>query len=476
MTNPQPPHFIIEEGPERGREITIPPEGARLGRATENDISIADAAMSRFQCRIYFRDGFLHVMDLGSTNETLLNDEPVVDQALRHGDQILIGESLLRVVNDGLAGTAPPPKVSEEPAAAPIVFLSGDAPKEPEPAPVPIPEEPAAKAAAPDSLLALKEESVDLGLGRKEEDEGEQRSEASKTNYLLITLVTVLVVMVVGVAVHMLTPRPETTETVSDVEDFIQVSFERIVSGDGNIFRYAVDIRPDGQIYAEIHDVANERTIIREHQMSPEMHERFRTQIANRRDSFVRLRDVYEGVPLDEHESMDLMVIFGRNVKQVRVANQLEPDAFRSVRDQIESFVENELNLGAIQHPPEVLRAMADRAWENALKLYEEREVRNSNLWDATQQLREVTWLLEMIEPKPAYFRDAVRLRQEWRAQLEQRVRDMRFEAAREQEVGNRERAAEIYRRILATFPERSHSLHEMTLNNLIQLEQEMRR
>nr|MDA3875241.1 FHA domain-containing protein [Kiritimatiellia bacterium] len=88
-----PPHLLIEEGPEKGRELVIPEKGARLGRALENDITISDAAMSRFQCRMYFRDDFLHIMDLGSTNETLVNNEPVSDRALRYGDEILIGES-----------------------------------------------------------------------------------------------------------------------------------------------------------------------------------------------------------------------------------------------------------------------------------------------------------------------------------------------------------------------------------------------
>jgi len=484
--NPQLPHFMIEEGPERGRELTIPPEGARIGRATENDISIADAAMSRFQCRIYFRDGFLHVMDLGSTNETLLNDQPVVDQLLRHGDQILIGESLLRVVNDGLSGLAPPPRhVKIEPDPAPIVLQNGDEaapPAEsdlPPPAPILIPDDvPVAKPHPVSSPAASPgtDEAVDLGLGRRVAHEEEEKANSAKTHYLLITLVTVLVVMVVGIAVLMLTPPPVGPESPGDVDEFLQISYEKVRAGEGNVFRYAVEIRPNGEIYAEIHDVANERNIVREHQMAPEMHERLRTQMANRRESFVRLRESYEGLPVDVHEAQDLLVIFGRDVKQVRVANQLEPDAFRSVREQIESFVENELNLGLIHQPPEVLRGMADRAWANARKLYDEREVRNSNLWDATQQLRELIWLLEAIEPKPAYYRDAVQLRQEWRTQLEQRVRDMRFEAAREYQVGNRERAVEIYRRILATFPERSHSLYEQTYNNLIQIEQELRR
>ena len=63
-------HLIVEEGPERGREISIPEAGARVGRARENDIVLDDASLSRFQCRFYFKEDRLYVMDLGSTNCT----------------------------------------------------------------------------------------------------------------------------------------------------------------------------------------------------------------------------------------------------------------------------------------------------------------------------------------------------------------------------------------------------------------------
>lgn len=496
--NPQPPHFIIEAGPERGRELVIPPEGARIGRATENDISLADAAMSRFQCRVYFRDGYLHIMDLGSTNETLLNEKPVDDHPLRHGDEVLIGESILRVVNDGLTGQSTPPPAGEksrDAAAAsepaPIIFHSdadsdAEAPQPapisvPEPVAAPIPDTPApapepAPAPIPPPSAPLTDEEVDLGLGRRAQSGTDTAETETKTNFLLITLVTILVVMVVGVVFLFLTPQdPEPTEETVPA-DQLHLHYEKVIAGEGNIYRYAVEISPDRQIYAEIHDLINQRNITRQDVMSESAFEQLSSELLNRRDSFFGLRGTYEGVGLDLHETQDITLIVGRTLNRVRVVNHSEPDAFREVREQIEAFVDNELDLGVLSQPPEVLRREADRAWENARKLYEERDVKNSNLWDATQQLRQVTWLLETIEPKPAYYRDALRLQEEWRDSLERRVRDMRFEAAREYQVGNRERAVEIWRRILATLPERSHSLYQQSYHNLIQVEQELNR
>ncbi len=556
--NAVPPHFIIEEGPERGRELVIPPDGARIGRATENDLSIADAAMSRFQCRIYFRDGFLHVMDLGSTNETLVNDAPISDQVLRKGDEILIGESMLRVVNDELDGKVPAPVLPEKSSQqgpsdssaadkddsgkdaagkeasgrisgasagegkendaepAPIIFQP-DVEAEPEPAPIPDPapvsttksktgsktssksgsksesragqgtqSKTGSKSEAKSDLppprpastppASLNEDGVDLGLGRKFAGSHEENGSQSKTNYLLITLVTILMVMVVGMVYLLMSQEEPPAVNEGAGSDSVQVYYEKVRAGEGNIFRYAVEISPQGMVYAEIHDLNNQLRITREQEMSEDTYRQLRSQLLNRRETFERLRDEYEGTSVDLHESYEMTLIFGRDVKRVRVANQLEPDAFRDVRDQVEAFVNNELDLGIISQPPEVLRREAQQAWENAQRLYAERDVKNSNLWEATQQLRQVTWLLDNIEPKPDYFREAVRLQQEWRADLEQRVTDFRFEAARQQQLGNFERAAELYRQVLATFPERSHSLYIQSYNNLIQLEQRLNR
>jgi len=478
--NPSQPHFIIEEGPERGREIVVPPEGARMGRATENDISIADAAMSRFQCRVYFRDGFLHVMDLGSTNETLVNDQPVSDQALRHGDHLWIGDSLLRVVKDGLGENRPPPESALDAGEpSPIVFQPGAGDSAPSPAPVPgkTAEPDPAFVAIPDSLLP--EGELDLGLGKQRAGSVDEGSHAppAKTNYLLITLVTILVVFLVGLVYLMLTPQaPRGGAAAAVSERTLAVNLERVRAGEGNIYRFAVRIQPDGSVYAEVHDLVNEHNIIREHQASEESFDRLVQQILDRREGFSRLRGEYDGVAVDVHEATEITLLTGAELRTVRVSNHVEPPAFEGVKDQIIAWVENELNLDNLSRSPRELRELADRAWQNAQRLYNERDVKNENLWQATQQLREMIWLVDTLEPKPESYRQALELRDQWRGELELRVRNMRFEAAREYQVGNLNRALEIYRRILATFPEQSSTLYQQTFTNIIQLEQELRR
>lgn len=461
------PHLLIEEGPEKGRELVIPAKGARLGRALENDITIADAAMSRFQCRMYFREDFLHIMDLGSTNETLVNNEPVSDQALRFGDEVLIGESLIKVINDGLhenRPTASPAgnKVSaSEPEPAPILFnVEGD-------------DKETASLSAPPPPTSM---DVDLGLGRRDQSEEniQQNRKRSTLSLLLVTLITMVVVFGIGLMVVM--NSSSQGGGVQEQDDSLRVVYEKVMAGNGNIFRYALALNESGEVAAQVHDLRQQRSITRTENIDPERIEFFRNQIIGYRDTFLALQDEYEGLPVGTHESYRLTMIYGRDAKTVRVANQLEPEVFKRIRELLEAFANNELGLVNIQIPPEELRKRADESWENALKLYEERDVKNANLWDATQKLRDVIFLLETIEPKPDYYREAVRLREEWLRVLLEKANQLEFEAVRAYQVGELARAAELFRRILATYPDQSEPLYKNAYNNLVRIEQEVNR
>lgn len=76
-----------------GKEITI-------GRAGGCDITLADDSfVSHLHARLYVSSGETFIEDLGSTNGTYLNDEPVRDPApVREGDLIRVGKTALEVV------------------------------------------------------------------------------------------------------------------------------------------------------------------------------------------------------------------------------------------------------------------------------------------------------------------------------------------------------------------------------------------
>ena len=91
-----PAKLTFETGPFASREVGIPGESATVGRAPDNDIIIGDPATSGRHCRIEVRAGAYWISDLGSTNGTLVNGEPIIDKQLEHGDVISIGQNTIR--------------------------------------------------------------------------------------------------------------------------------------------------------------------------------------------------------------------------------------------------------------------------------------------------------------------------------------------------------------------------------------------
>jgi pSer/pThr/pTyr-binding forkhead associated (FHA) protein len=77
------------EGAEREFELR---GEASIGRAPDNLIRINDALVSQYHAVIERRDDSFYLIDLGSTNGTTVNDEPVAGaRKLSRGDMISIG-------------------------------------------------------------------------------------------------------------------------------------------------------------------------------------------------------------------------------------------------------------------------------------------------------------------------------------------------------------------------------------------------
>jgi hypothetical protein len=69
-------------------------EGATLGRSDSADILVEDPFASSVHARIFARNGFMHVEDMGSTNGTYLNGRQLRKaEQLKPADKIRIGDS-----------------------------------------------------------------------------------------------------------------------------------------------------------------------------------------------------------------------------------------------------------------------------------------------------------------------------------------------------------------------------------------------
>jgi len=83
--------LVIQSGPERGTEITLRPGRNRLGRHADNDVAINDESVSGHHCEITPDAGGLRVVDLGSTNGTFVDGEPIQQAVMRPGQRLQVG-------------------------------------------------------------------------------------------------------------------------------------------------------------------------------------------------------------------------------------------------------------------------------------------------------------------------------------------------------------------------------------------------
>jgi len=93
--------LTFESGPFAGRIVALPSQMVSFGRAPDNDVVVGDPATSGHHGRIEPRNGFFWISDLGSTNGTLVNGEPVIEKQLADGDMIAIGQNTMRFTLEG---------------------------------------------------------------------------------------------------------------------------------------------------------------------------------------------------------------------------------------------------------------------------------------------------------------------------------------------------------------------------------------
>jgi diguanylate cyclase (GGDEF)-like protein len=82
-----------------GKRHVLGNEPVMLGRGSENTIVLENDSVSRKHAKIEKRGRHYHVADLDSTNGTYVNDELVSDYQLRRGDQIKVGDTIIKYLS-----------------------------------------------------------------------------------------------------------------------------------------------------------------------------------------------------------------------------------------------------------------------------------------------------------------------------------------------------------------------------------------
>lgn len=78
------------------KEVELVKPHTTLGRRPNNDIVIDNLTVSGEHAALHLLDQSVEVQDLGSTNGTFVNGQPIERQVLRDGDQVIIGKYEVR--------------------------------------------------------------------------------------------------------------------------------------------------------------------------------------------------------------------------------------------------------------------------------------------------------------------------------------------------------------------------------------------
>ena len=87
--------LLVLQGDDQGFRFELTEDGAELGRGIRNDIRIIDTEVSRQHAAITFDDGVYWLEDRDSSNGTFVNGVQIKRRAIRSGDRIQVGGSVL---------------------------------------------------------------------------------------------------------------------------------------------------------------------------------------------------------------------------------------------------------------------------------------------------------------------------------------------------------------------------------------------
>jgi len=438
-------HILITEGPNKGMEIHVTSEGVRIGRSSRNDISIADEAMSRFQCRFYLQAGTgLWVSDLGSANGTMVNGKLVQEQQLHVKDEILAGDTRMRVVNAGSELKRP--------------------------SSLPVPDVPHSSVTPPKGT----ESALDLGFRKGRNTEGAAKSNVMRRNLIGLASVMLILVLVIWlqkpISAFFEKPRPPPVQPKNNLP-ILEFIFERVEGSSSNIFRYALELK-NNTLSVQVDDLQNDRHVRRDKKVMPELQRDLARSLES--SGIFDLPEDNSGVAPGVYNLSDLTVVVGAVAHRVRTLNQAEPETFATARAMIEEFGKNELGLAALAVDPATLIEKAKAALLQGKKMWDEREVRNENLYNAIRAYKECEWYLETIQPKPAFYVEATTAKTDCSRELQRRYDDLWFLAERSVKLLDWKEADRQLKVICEMIPDRSDERNRNASKNLVDVERHL--
>lgn len=440
------PELLITSGPMVGTRFAVGAGGVRLGRSSSNDVHIPDEGLSRNHC-LFEQSGEtgLRLTDLASANGTFVNGEQIGPDSreLAEGDTIEVGSTSISVVGD-----APP--VAKGAAVDLGLGTGGNTPA----GEVAAPSAPAAKAG------------------------GRRRTMAANILWVVAALT-----MAGAIAAVLLMPRESEKPVLPVAEEkpdqkLVSLSYEKVEADASRVFSYRMTIDGSGVLRVAFDDVPGaNRHVDKRARLSDAARKRILEILE--KPGFMALEDEYSGPSAEDENalrSFRIRVVRWNSVKDVRVENAQEPDAFREVREALEAFSRNELGIWAIQYSKEKLVELSRESAGIGDARWEDREVEYGNLSASVKAYRDALFYLETVNPKPDGYAETKEKLARAEAELKRRYEDQRFLADKAMNLGDWETAQNELKILCELVPERDDPRHAEANARLIDVENRMKK
>ena len=451
--------LIAESGSEKGKTFDIKPEGASIGRSSMNDVPINDELLSRHHCKIYFLGEDAWISDLATLNGTSVNGNPIKeDVKLSVGDAISFGDNTLRFADENgvspqMKPTMPRPAAGSPAAAMPIIQVAD-----------------------------VDASPIDLGF-TSVDAANDEKTNASIKKTLVRAGVAFAALCIVAIAVKLMMSDDDGKDTVQltavnePKEQSLEIHYTKLEGSESNVFRYEMVLDADGILTVSIDDL-NQGKQVRKVSEQPIDKELKREIIRKfKLAEFFGLDAVYEGIP--RQNSWNTFTLTGNidgQAKTVAVRNRIEPEAFKTLREELETFGRNELGLWAVEFSREKLIELANESIVVAQKLYDEREIRLDNLFNSIRSFKSCIAYLYTLEPKPEFYDQAVSALAVAENELDKIYKERNWQAEHSMNTKNWESAAATLREIMEIIPDRTDPRNRDVERRLLDVESRIKK
>lgn len=98
--------LVVIYGNDIGKSYRLNVQSLVIGRSSKCDVQVDQESLSRNHARIVNTGKSWVIRDLGTTNGTYVNDQPIDEHVLSHGDLVKVGRTIFKFLSTGHVETA----------------------------------------------------------------------------------------------------------------------------------------------------------------------------------------------------------------------------------------------------------------------------------------------------------------------------------------------------------------------------------